>query len=43
MRPKNIIFSIQDCRKMESLSEDLLPELMRALGDSTYSYAAGVR
>ena len=28
---------------MESLSEDLLPELLRALGNSTHSYAAGVR
>ena len=28
---------------MESLSDDLLPELMRALGNSTYSYASGVR
>ena len=29
--------------KMESLSEDLLPELVRALGNSTHSYAAGIR
>ena len=28
---------------MDSLSEDLFPELLRALGNSTYSYAAGVR
>ena len=28
---------------MESLPEDLLPELLRALGNSTHSYAAGVR
>ena len=28
---------------MESLSYDLLPELLRALGDSTHSYPAGVR
>ena len=28
---------------MESLAHDLLPELLRALGNSTHSYAAGVR
>ena len=28
---------------MESLSDDLLPELLRALGDSTYAYSAGIR
>ena len=28
---------------MDSLSEDLLPELLRAFGNSTHSYAAGVR
>ena len=28
---------------MDSLSDDLLPELLRALGNSTHSYATGVR
>ena len=37
------MFLYKSREKMESLSEDLLPELLRALGDSTYSYAAGVR
>ena len=43
MPSKNEFFDTKLPKKMDSLSDDLLPELLHALGNSTHSYATGVR